>query len=85
MRTVFPTKELRDEAVERYHAIEGGQQTLSNNAGLIDEFSIALSPVLFGSGIRLFAGVDAGRVALEPVRAEPTHWLTHLTYAVRER
>ena len=34
------------------------------NAGLIDEFSIALSPVLFGSGIRLFEGVDAGRVAL---------------------
>jgi uncharacterized protein YndB with AHSA1/START domain len=30
MRTVFPTKELRDEAVEKYHAIEGGQQTLSN-------------------------------------------------------
>src|SRR3954465_13974681 len=32
MRTVFPTKELRDEAVEKYHAIEGGQQTLSNLA-----------------------------------------------------
>ena len=55
------------------------------NAGLIDEFSIALSPVLFGSGIRLFEGVDAGRVALEPVRAEPTPRVTHLTYAVRER
>jgi hypothetical protein len=41
--------------------------------------------VLFGSGIRLFEGVDAGRVALEPVRAEPTQRVTHLTYAVRER
>jgi uncharacterized protein YndB with AHSA1/START domain len=30
MRTVFPTKEQRDEVVEKYHAIEGGQQTLSN-------------------------------------------------------
>jgi uncharacterized protein YndB with AHSA1/START domain len=30
MRTVFPTKELFDEAVEKYHAVEGGQQTLSN-------------------------------------------------------
>jgi uncharacterized protein YndB with AHSA1/START domain len=29
MRTVFPTKELRDEAVEKYHAIEGGRQTLA--------------------------------------------------------
>ena len=52
---------------------------------LIDEFSIALSPVLFGSGIRLFDGVDAGRVALEPVRAEPSPRVTHLTYTVRER
>ena len=55
------------------------------NAGLIDEFSIALSPVLFGSGIRLFQGVDAGRVALEPVRAEPTRRVTHLTDTVRKR
>ena len=55
------------------------------NAGLIDEFSIALSPVLFGSGIRLFEGIDAGRVALEPVRAEPSQGVTHLTYAARER
>lgn len=32
MRTVFPTKELRDEAVQKYHAIEGGQQTLGSLA-----------------------------------------------------
>ena len=54
------------------------------NAGLVDEFSIALSPVLFGSGVRLFEGVDARRVALEQVRAEPTQRLTHLTYTIRE-
>jgi uncharacterized protein YndB with AHSA1/START domain len=35
MRTIFPTKELRDEAVERYHAIEGGQQTLGNLAAYV--------------------------------------------------
>jgi hypothetical protein len=45
-------------------------------------FSVTMS---LGSGIRLFEGVDAGRVALEPVRAEPTQWVSHLTYAVRER
>jgi len=28
MRTVFPTEEMRDEVVEKYHAIEGGEQTL---------------------------------------------------------
>src|SRR5690242_8242177 len=32
MRTLFPTKELRDEAVEQHHAIEGGQQTVDNLA-----------------------------------------------------
>jgi dihydrofolate reductase len=55
------------------------------NAGLIDEFTVALSPVLFGSGVRLFEGVDAGRVALEPVCAEPTQRVAHLTYAVHDR
>ena len=37
MRTVFPTKELRDQAVEKYHAVEGGQQTLSNLAAYVTE------------------------------------------------
>ena len=37
MRTVFPTKELRDEVVEKYHAIEGGRQTLSNLAAYVAE------------------------------------------------
>ncbi|MBK3640924.1 SRPBCC family protein [Streptomyces sp. MBT33] len=35
MHTVFPTKELRDEAVEKYHAIEGGEQTLNNLAAYV--------------------------------------------------
>ena len=37
MRTVFPTRELRDAAVEKYHAIEGGQQTLDNLATYVTE------------------------------------------------
>src|SRR4026208_2071738 len=41
-----------------------------------DDLSIALAPVLLGSGTRLFEGVDARRVALEPVRAEPTKRVT---------
>jgi dihydrofolate reductase len=77
----------REAAGDRDVRIAGGGATILEylNAGLIDEFTIALSPVLFGSGVRLFEGVDAGRVALEPVRAEPTQRVTHLTYAVRER
>ncbi|MGA4844314.1 SRPBCC family protein [Streptomyces sp. G45] len=37
MRTVFPTRELRDEAVEKYHAVEGGQQTLGSLAAYVTE------------------------------------------------
>jgi uncharacterized protein YndB with AHSA1/START domain len=37
MRTVFPTKEMRDELVEKYHVIEGGQQTLSKLAAYVTE------------------------------------------------
>jgi dihydrofolate reductase len=79
--------QARSAAGERDVRIAGGGATILQyvNAGLVDEFSIALSPVLFGSGIRLFEGVDAARVALEPVGAEPTQRVTHLTYAVRQR
>jgi dihydrofolate reductase len=63
--------QAREAAGDRDVRIAGGGATILEyvNAGLIDEFTIALSPVLFGSGIRLFESVDAGRVALEPVRA----------------
>ncbi|WP_405984283.1 dihydrofolate reductase family protein [Streptomyces sp. NBC_00872] len=77
----------REAAGDRDVRVAGGGATILEyvNAGLIDEFSIALSPVLFGSGIRLFEGVDAARVALEPLRTDPSPRVTHLTYAVRER
>ncbi len=67
--------------------IAGGGATILEyvNVGLIDEFSIALSPVLFGSGVRLFDGVDASRVALKQVRAESSPKVTHLTYTIQER
>jgi len=39
MRAVFPTRELRDEAVEKYHAIEGGEQTLRNLAAYVTEIA----------------------------------------------
>jgi dihydrofolate reductase len=77
----------REAAGDRDVRIAGGGETILEylNAGLIDEFTIALSPVLFGNGIRLFEGVDASRVALDPVGAESSPRVTHLTYAVRER
>src|SRR3954463_1912787 len=79
--------QAREAAADGDVRVAGGGATILEyvNAGLIDEFSIALSPVLFGAGIRLFEGVDASRVALEPLGVEPLPRVTHLTYAVRER
>ena len=37
MRTVFPTKEMRDEVVEKYRAIESGQQALGKLADYVTE------------------------------------------------
>lgn len=39
LRTVFPTRQLRDEAVEKYHAVEGGEQTLANLAAYVAELT----------------------------------------------
>jgi dihydrofolate reductase len=77
----------REAAGDRDVRIAGGGATVLQylNAGAIEEFSIALSPVLFGSGVRLFDGVDANRIALSQVRAEHSDRVSHLTYAVRER
>ena len=79
--------EAREAAGDRDVRIAGGGATILAylNAGLIDEFTIALSPVLFGAGTRLFEGVDADRVALDLVCAEPSPRVTHLTYALRKR
>ena len=37
MRTLFPTKAVRDEAVEKYRAVEGGRQTLGKLAAYVSE------------------------------------------------
>jgi dihydrofolate reductase len=81
-------EQAREAAGDRDVRIAGGGTTILQflNAGMVDEFMITLSPVLFGSGIRLFDGVNADRVGLEPVRVEPSpKGVTYLTYAVRNR
>jgi dihydrofolate reductase len=79
--------QAREAAGDRDVRIAGGSETILEflNAGLVDEFSITVSPVLFGAGTRLFDGVDASRVRLEPVRSESSPRVTHLTYAVHRR
>ena len=48
-------------------------------AGLVDELSLHVAPVLLGGGARLFDGVGPG-VVLEQVRTVDAPQVTHLTY-----
>jgi dihydrofolate reductase len=77
----------RNEAGDRDIRIAGGADVIIQylNAGLVDEFAIALSPVLLGAGLRLFDGVDPSRISLDPVEAISSPMVTHLRYAVRRR
>lgn len=78
-------EQARDAAGDRDVRIAGGGEIILQylNAGLVDEFSIALSPVLFGAGVRLFDGIDVERVGLEMVSTEASERVTHLEYRVR--
>ncbi|MFT4125117.1 MAG: dihydrofolate reductase family protein [Gordonia sp. (in: high G+C Gram-positive bacteria)] len=79
--------QARTAAGSRDVRVAGGGKTVREylNAGLIDEFHLALSPTLFGAGVRLFDGVDASRIALEQQRVESSERATHLHYAVRRK
>ena len=80
-------RQARDAAGDRDIRIAGGANAIIQylNAGLVDEFSIALAPVFFGAGIRLFEGIDQRKVALAIVEAIHSPLVTHLRYAVTRR
>jgi dihydrofolate reductase len=80
-------EQARDVAGGRDIRIAGGAETIQQylDGGLVDEVSIALAPVLFGTGIRLFDRVDPDRIALDQVRSVASSRVTHLTYAVGKR
>ncbi|NUQ86856.1 dihydrofolate reductase family protein [Glycomyces sp. MUSA5-2] len=79
-------EQARKAAGDRDVRIGGGATTILQylNAGLVDEFSVTLRPVLFGAGDALFGGIDHARIKLEPVSSVATESGTHLTYRVRD-
>jgi dihydrofolate reductase len=50
--------------------------------GLIDEISIHLNPVLFGSGTRLFGDLDSKHISLEIIEVIQTAEAIHLRFRV---
>lgn len=67
--------------------IAGGANAILQylNAGLVDEFTIAIAPVFFGAGIRLFKGIDRQKVPVEIAETIPSTLVTHLRYTVTKR
>jgi dihydrofolate reductase len=51
-------------------------------AGLLDELTIHLVPVVLGRGVRLLDGLDAGSPQLELIRVLDAPGVTHLSYRV---
>lgn len=66
--------------------IAGGADAIQQylRAGLVDEFSLAISPVMFGGGRRLFEDIPRD-VGLELVETIASPHATHARYAVRGR
>src|ERR671937_1716098 len=79
--------QAREAAGDRDVRIAGGAETIQQylDSGLLDEFSITLAPVLFGTGIRLFDRVNPARLALDQARTDASSRVTHLTYTVGRR
>ena len=71
-------------AGDRDVAIMGGANIAAQflKLGLVDEISIHLVPVLFGSGIRLFEHLGSEHVQLETTKVTETKEATHLRFRV---
>ena len=75
--------QARAVAGDRDIRIAGGANAIQQylRAGLVDEFALAISPVMFGGGQRLFAGIGRG-VGVELVETIASPRATHVRYAV---
>jgi dihydrofolate reductase len=76
-------EEARTAAGDKDVALMGAtivQQCL--RAGLLDELTIDLVPVVLGRGVRLLDGLEPGSVEFDLIRVVDAPGVTHLTYRV---
>ncbi len=75
----------REVVGDRDIRVSGGADVIQQylRAGLVDEFTLAISPVMFGGGRRLFDSVGPD-VAIELVETIASPRTTHARYAMRK-
>ncbi|MEP7066309.1 MAG: dihydrofolate reductase family protein [Gemmatimonadota bacterium] len=64
--------------------ISGGAYTIKEylHAGLIDEFTIHLAPVLLGDGVRILDRLSRDKVKVQQMESSGSELVTHVTYRV---
>jgi len=77
---IAKAKELAGEKHVALHGASAVQQALQ--AGLLDEFHMAIAHVLLGEGVRLFDHLGSKVIHLEHIRTLETPGATHLSFRV---
>ncbi len=80
-------EKAREAAREKDVRISGGADTVQQfvNAGLVDECSIHLAPLLLGNGLRLFDGVNKEKYSFEISDVVNSTEVTHLSYKIKNK
>ena len=67
--------------------IAGGANVIQQflNAGLVDEFTIHVAPIMLGEGVRLFENLVKYKFSVDTLDAIPSGLVTHLRYKVINR
>lgn len=76
-------RRARQAAGDKDVTIMGGADVIRQalRAGIVDELSISIAPIVLGAGKRLFEGFDAS-LMLEPIQVLTSPFATHITYRV---
>lgn len=77
-------QKARESAKGKDVRLQGGGQMIQHylNAGLVDEFFVHITPVVLGSGIRLFNQLNRDKFNIEIVEVIPSQATTHIRYKV---
>ena len=80
-------KKAKQAAGKKDVRISGGARVIQQylNAGLIDEFSLHIAPIIIGSGVHLFEHLDKSKFSFEIKDVVNSSEVAHLFYIVKNK